>query len=272
MKKIIVNADDFGSHEMINSAAREAFNFGVCRSASVMAGGIAFDDAVNAARECSGLGTGIHFTLVMGNPVLPPSEIPSLVNSEGKFHDNFSVFVKRYFSGRIRLDEVQRELSAQLEKILNAGLTLTHSDSHQHIHTLPAIFDIVLRLSESAKIKAVRIPYSSGFTLSPGKIGLKIFSCLSRITARKKGFTFSENFAGLVGGGSVSESRLCGIIDGLSEGTTEIMTHPGANNKVLQKFSGWDHDYESELSAITSKAVLEKMKQRGVEAVNFSQI
>ena len=80
MKKLIVNADDFGSHELINSAVKDAFNNGICRSASIMAGGKAFNDAVKIALANKNLGVGIHFTLVKGSPVLSPSEIKSLVD------------------------------------------------------------------------------------------------------------------------------------------------------------------------------------------------
>ena len=106
MKKIIVNADDFGRHELINRAVERAFNTGCLKSTTLMAGGIAFDDAVNVAKKNSGLGVGIHFTLANGNPVLPPKEIPSLVTEEGIFHDNYIKFLKRYLSGKISLFEV----------------------------------------------------------------------------------------------------------------------------------------------------------------------
>ena len=134
-----MNADDFGRHELINRAVERAFNAGCLKSATLMAGGIAFDDAVKLAKKIPNLGVGIHFTLANGNPILPPNEIPSLVTPEGVFHGDYIKFLKRYLSGKISLSEVRSELAAQLEKILNTGLTLTHFDSHQHLHHIPGI-------------------------------------------------------------------------------------------------------------------------------------
>ena len=146
MKKLIVNADDFGSHELVNSAVEDAFNNGICRSASLMAGGKFFNHAVEIAKAHKDLGVGIHFTLVKGSPVLPPSEIKSLVNSSGDFYDDFSFFVKRYLTGRINFDEVRAELSAQARKIENSELKISHFDSHQHLHVLPKILPRLLKI------------------------------------------------------------------------------------------------------------------------------
>ena len=265
MKKLKVNADDFGRHELINSAVKDAYINGICRNASLMAGEQAFDDAVRITRECPGLNVGIHFTLVMGSPVLPPSEIPSLVNDSGNFHDDFSVFVRKYLTGRILLSEVRSELSAQLMKIQNAGVNLSHADSHQHIHVLPGILNIVLDLSESAGIKTVRMPQVKGMSFSVGVTGLKVLSFLGKRLAKKRGFSFPDNFMGLVGGGSVNEEWLCKMLDVLPEGVTELMIHPGSSNRVLQVFSNWNHDFESELEAVKSQRVMKKLKLQGIE-------
>ena len=157
MKKLIVNADDFGRHELINRAVERAFNAGCLRSATLMAGGIAFDDAVKLAKKIPGLGVGIHFTLANGNPILPPNEIPTLVTEEGIFYDNYVVFLKRYLSGKISRDEIRAELAAQLEKILRTGLKLTHIDSHQHLHHVPGIVKIALDLAAAENISAMRV-------------------------------------------------------------------------------------------------------------------
>ena len=95
-----MNADDFGRHEFINRAVEIAFKSGCLKSATFMAGGFAFDDAVNVAKKFPELGVGIHFTLANGNPVLPPDEIPSLVTPDGIFHGDYFKFLKQYFSGK----------------------------------------------------------------------------------------------------------------------------------------------------------------------------
>ena len=92
LKRLIINADDFGRHELINQAVEKGVTEGCLRSATLMPGGKAFESAVAVARRHEKLGVGIHFTLVNGYPILPPREIPSLVTAEGVFFDDYTVF------------------------------------------------------------------------------------------------------------------------------------------------------------------------------------
>ena len=279
MKNIIVNADDFGRHELINLAVERAFNAGCLRSATLMAGGVAFDDAVQLAKKVSGLGVGIHFTLANGNPILPPKEIPSLVTEEGTFHGDYIKFLKRYLSGKISLSEVRSELAAQLEKILNAGLTLTHFDSHQHLHHVPGISEIALDLAEAAGIKSMRVANTKLFdgelnSLGKfvGRLGLGSLAKLTAHQAHKKNFATPDNFAGIVAGEEVSETFMINLIENLHAGTTEVMLHPGTDNETLQGFCQWAHDFEAELAAVTSPRVLSLLAEKNISAINFADL
>ena len=279
MKKVIVNADDFGRHELINRAVERAFDTGCLKSATLMAGGIAFDDAVALAKKISGLGVGIHFTLANGNPILPPKEIPSLVTEEGIFHGDYVKFLKRYLSGKISLDEVRSELAAQLEKIQRAGLRLTHVDSHQHLHHVPGIVKIVLDLAQAAGIRSMRVANAKLFdgeldSLGKfvGRLGLSSLAKFAICQARKKNFKMPEHFAGIVAGESVSENFMIKLIEHLQDGTTEVMLHPGTDNKILQDFCEWEHDFEEELAAVTSPKVLNLLAEKNISAVNFSAL
>ncbi|MBR0262040.1 MAG: ChbG/HpnK family deacetylase [Selenomonadaceae bacterium] len=279
MKNLIVNADDFGRHELINRAVERAFNAGCLKSATLMAGGIAFDDAVKLAKKNSGLGVGIHFTLANGNPVLNPKKIPSLVTEEGIFHDNYVKFLKRYLSGKISLSEVRSELAAQLEKILNTGLTLTHFDSHQHLHHVPGVIEITLDLAKAAGIKSMRVASTKIFdgeldSLGKlfGRLGLGSLAKFAAHKAHKKNFATPEHFAGIVAGESVSENFMLNLIENLQDGTTEVMLHPGTDNKILCDFCQWEHDFEEELAAVTSPRVLNLLAEKNISAINFADL
>ena len=279
MKKIIVNADDFGRHELINRAVERAFKAGCLKSTTLMAGGAAFDDAVSRAKKFSGLGVGIHFTLANGNPVLPPKEVPSLVTEEGIFHGDYVKFLKRYLSGKISLAEVCSELAAQLEKIRRAGLTLTHFDSHQHLHHVPGIIEITLDLAKSAGIKSMRVANTKLFdgeldSLGKlfGRLGLGSLAKFAAHMAHKKNFATPEHFAGIVAGESVSEKFLLKLIENFQDGTTEVMLHPGTDNKILRGFCQWEHDFEEELAAVTSEKILGALAEKNISAVNFSEL
>ena len=274
-----MNADDFGRHELINRAVERAVDTGCLKSATLMAGGVAFDDAIQLAKKSPSLGVGIHFTLANGNPILPPKEIPSLVTEEGIFHGDYIKFLKRYLSGKISLSEVRSELAAQLEKILNTGLTLTHFDSHQHLHHVPGIIQIALELAESAGIKSMRVANTKlfdgeldSFGKFVGRLGLGSLAKFAAHLAHKKNFTTPEHFAGIVAGESVNENFMLKLTENLREGTTEVMLHPGTDNKILQDFCQWEHDFEAELAAVTSPKVLNLLAAKNISVINFADL
>ena len=279
LRYIIINADDFGRHAEINRAVEEGLVHGCLRSATVMPGGAAFAGAIDIARRHEELGLGVHFTLVDGHPILPPEEIPSLVGSEGNFLPDHTALLKRYLKGGVNLEEVRRELAAQLQKIEATGIPISHVDSHQHMHTLPGIIDIVLDLAARAGIRAVRTPRTplfagafGGLGQLVGRLGLSTLARLAACKAHRRGLLTPDNFAGIVAGEAVSEGELLHLIAHLPQGTTEVMMHPGMKNDVLQEDSGWQHDFEAELAAILSPRVGEALRKAEVEPVNFRHL
>lgn len=279
LRYIIINADDFGRHAEINRAVEEGLVHGCLRSATVMPGGAAFAGAIDIARRHEELGLGVHFTLVDGHPILPPEEIPSLVGSEGDFLPDHTALLKRYLKGGVNLEEVRRELAAQLQKIEATGIPISHVDSHQHMHTLPGIIDIVLDLAARAGIRAVRTPRTplfagafDGLGQLVGRLGLSTLARLAACKAHRRGLLTPDNFAGIVAGEAVSEGELLHLIAHLPQGTTEVMMHPGMKNDVLQEDSGWQHDFEAELAAILSPRVGEALRKAEVEPVNFRHL
>lgn len=279
LRYIIINADDFGRHAEINRAVEEGLVHGCLRSATVMPGGAAFAGAIDIARRHEELGLGVHLTLVDGHPILPPEEIPSLVGSEGDFLPDHTALLKRYLKGGVNLEEVRRELAAQLQKIEATGIPISHVDSHQHMHTLPGIIDIVLDLAARAGIRAVRTPRTplfagafGGLGQLVGRLGLSTLARLAACKAHRRGLLTPDNFAGIVAGEAVSEGELLHLIAHLPQGTTEVMMHPGMKNDVLQEDSGWQHDFEAELAAILSPRVGEALRKAEVEPVNFRHL
>jgi len=276
LKQIIVNADDFGRHVLINRAVERGVTDGVLRSATIMPGGAAFDDAAELAARSPKLGVGIHLTLVNGNPVLPPAEIPSLVTEAGIFVDDHTAFAVRLLRGAVNLDEVRAELGAQLRRVEAAGIHPTHADSHQHMHVLPGVIDIVLDLCRAAGIPAMRAPRASLFAGSFGGIGqligrtgLAILTHRAAAKAQRRGIRVPDHFAGIVAGEAVDTATLTQIAASLRDGVTEVMLHPGTDNAVLIRDCLWDHDFEAELSALSAPAVRDALAAACAEIVNF---
>lgn len=276
MKQIILNADDFGRHTLINAAVEKGVADGVLRSATIMPGGAAFDDAAALAARTPALGVGIHLTLVNGNPILPPAEIPSLVTEAGVFVDDHTAFAVRLLRGRVNLTEVRAELAAQLRRVETAGIHPTHADSHQHMHVLPGVIDIVLDLCAAAHISAMRAPRAplfagnfGGIGQLIGRTGLSILARRAAEKARQHGIRTPDHFAGIVAGEAVDTEALTQITANLKGGTTEVMLHPGTDNAVLIRDCLWNHDFEAELTAVCAPVVRDTLTASGAEIVNF---
>ena len=276
MKQIILNADDFGRHTLINRAVERGVADGILRSATLMPGGAAFDDAAALAARSPKLGVGIHLTLVNGNPVLPPAEIPSLVTEAGIFVDDHTAFAVRLLRGAVNLNEVRAELAAQLRRVEAAGIHPTHADSHQHMHVLPGVIDIVLDLCRAAGIPAMRAPRAPLFAGSFGGIGqligrtgLAVLARRAAAKAQRCSIRVPDHFAGIVAGEAVDAATLTGIAASLRDGVTEVMLHPGTDNAVLIRDCLWDHDFEAELSALSAPTVRDALTAAGAEIVNF---
>ena len=106
MRKLIVNADDFGLSESVNEGIIEAHLNGIVTSASIMANGRAFNQAIKLCHDNPSLDIGVHLLLVEERPVLAPEKVPSLVSSEGRFHKTSKDFARKYLARRLNLDEI----------------------------------------------------------------------------------------------------------------------------------------------------------------------
>ena len=282
MKRLIVSADDFGIHEAVNRGIAAGHLGGLITSTSVMAGGEAFADAVGIAGQCPALGIGVHLTLVGGGlPVMPPEKITSLLDGQGRFLAGHPSFIARYLAGRIRPEEVELELTAQLEKVVTAGLVPSHLDSHQHLHVLPQIFAIVSRLARRFSIRAIRRPAEPvlffGGTSSPvsriaARTGLSLLAAWSLREEKPGGLSMPDHFYGMLDGGRMNESCLKSIIDGLPEGSTEIMTHPGMDDETLAARFAWGYHWNEELQALTSPGLRESIERRAIQLITFREL
>ena len=279
MKKLIVNADDFGLHEEINKGIIKGYQEGFITSTSLLCSAPAFEHAVALAKENLGLGIGIHLTLVGSVPsVLPKEKISSLVDDKGLFPENYVAFAKMFYTGQVKMVQLELELRAQIEKALATGLNITHVDSHQHTHVLPGMTGLVVKLCNEYKIKNIRIPqegyfFSGGFAgglgRKIGRAGLSFCAFVAAMQAKSAGLAYPENFFGMLAGGNLNETLVGNIITALPEGVSEIMTHPGLNKQELDKHFTWDYHWEDELNAFLSAKNKILLKQHDVALMNF---
>jgi hopanoid biosynthesis associated protein HpnK len=275
--RLIVHADDFGLSEKINTGIIDAYVNGILRSTSIVASGQAFDHAVALVRSNSSLDIGIHLTLVEEQPISAPQQIPTLVNSKGQFLEHATIFTKQYLRGKINKQDIRRELGLQIEKILATGLTVSHLDSHQHVHMLPGIWGIVYELSKKYQIPAIRYPLERfrGYMYKDQNRARLIeqfalnFFCTF---INRNNIHTTDHFVGFFFGGHVNRDNLYTIIKNLpASGTCELMCHPGEHD-TASLYNHWQYHWQDELDALKDGTLQELLIQQNIDLINWGQV
>lgn len=243
--RLILNADDFGLTRGINRAIGELYAAGALTSATLMANGPAFDDAVAVIRASPGLGVGCHVVLTDGTPLSPLHTVPSLLGADGKnFRANAKDFFLAVLRGKVNEAEIEREALAQIHKLQTAGIPVTHIDTHKHTHILPQVARPVLAAAHAAGVRAIRNPFEPRWNLALGngtlitRIKLSLlhslrprFFALPPIRDRRIRTTYGT--IGIAATGSLDAAALRAMLDALPDGLWELVCHPGYNNRDL---------------------------------------
>ena len=246
--RLILNADDFGLTRGINRAIGELHSAGVLPSATLMASGAAFDDAVEVASAHPALGVGCHIVLTDGAPVSPPGSIRSLIGADGiNFRPSLVDFVQALLLGRINEDEVAREALAQIEKLQRAGIHPTHMDTHKHAHLFPFIARPLLQIAERCGIRAIRNPFEPEWSLAlehgsrARRLAIRLIGLLRpRFEAHEQirdgRVLTTDGTVAISATGQLTASTLGEILRALPPtGTYEICCHPGYNDSELDR-------------------------------------
>ena len=280
-KQLIINADDFGIHPAVNEAVRKAATEGILTSTSLMAGGDAFNEAVEMARSMPSLGIGIHLTLVGGiKPVLPPSEVPSLTWDNGVFCHDYGKLIVRDLEGKISLSEVYAEWDAQIQKIMNTGLPVTHMDGHQHMHMWPHFYPIARDLAKKYHISCMRVPDEDVlFGMKDGHIirwaaknGLSLLSRMHRPDLKKNHIRTNDHFFGMLYGGHLSPERFAKFILQTKPGITEIMCNPSADTRAMEDTFHWGYHGEDELAGLLADINRELIEKKQIILISYRDV
>jgi predicted glycoside hydrolase/deacetylase ChbG (UPF0249 family) len=279
-KRLIVNADDYGHSEGINRGILEAHHKGIVTSTSVMICSPGVEKALRHAMQVApNLGLGLHLTLTdVDRPVLPPSEVPSLVNGEGRFYP-----LNEWFAHYPQFDndEIARELNAQFERFAElAGRNPDHLDGHHHavyrhpeaariLQLLSMQYDIPIRNVWSDVPDAEilgrlldRVPDSARESALAEIQGILAFGPTLRSSTRFVD-TFYDTTATL--------GDLLLILTTLpDDSVTEIMCHPGYADAAL--ISGYTTMRETELEILTHPSVREVIKSEGIALITFGDL
>jgi hopanoid biosynthesis associated protein HpnK len=288
MKQLVVNADDFGLTKGVSQAILDAHRYGIVTSTSLMANGEAFEEAIAMSARAPHLGVGVHLALTQGTPVSPAFEVSTLVDAHGRLYLTFGQLLNRIVTHRLSLREIEVELRAQIAKVLQAGITPTHLDGHKHVHVLPGISEIVIRLAQESGIPSVRCPMeelplarlphclrnpqAGVFKQYLAGRAVSWFARRFRLKLTQAGLNYPAHFYGLSQTGFLNGERLEEILRGLPEGASELMCHPGYADSLLAKTgTRLLAQREIESRALMSPRTRELAISKGIQLVSFSE-
>jgi chitin disaccharide deacetylase len=286
LRRLIVNADDFGFTSGVNRAIVEAYTRGVVTSSTLMANGTAFAEAVQLARDVPGLSVGCHVVLIDGLPVLESERIPSLTASR-RFRDGLKSFAMRAITGRIDADQVCGEAKAQICKIQASGLVVSHVDTHKHTHLFPHILRPLLRAAQECGVRALRNPFGPRFPLRSSRLLarpnlwtryaevriLRRFAGTFRQAVDREGFATPDGTLGIEVTGTLDETLFRAIAQSIPEGTWEFVCHPGYNDAALQAAkTRLRESRETELRVLTLPAARELLSQDGIDLISYQDL
>ncbi len=292
MKNLIVNADDLGWTDGVNRGIVEAFHHGIVTSTSLLANGAAFAGGVEAARSAPGLGVGVHLNLSDGPPVADRETVTSLLNKDGEFAGGPENLLLRRARRGLLLAEVENEWDAQIQKVRDAGISPTHLDGHKHVHMLPGLFEIALKLAKrhdhdigairvALEASSLRAALSSGSKQNAGVVmkqgvqarGLKLLARDARERAEHAGISTADYFCGIAQTGELTREGVEQFVKSLPDGTTELMCHPGYADAALQKTPTRLQDSrQTELQILTDTGIRNLVASMGIRLIDYGLI
>jgi chitin disaccharide deacetylase len=276
---IIVNADDLGIHQAVNEGIIRAHREGIVTSASIIACGVAFEDALIRCRPYPELDLGVHLTLVEERPLAPIEKVPSLVDEGGLMPPSYMPFARVWLSGKLRERDIRFELETQMARVVDNGIRPTHLDSHQHIHCLPGLWKLTLEIAKKYAIPFIRMPtFDSLWAEARTPIVPLIRATVNLMaTLRWMGDVgpvgCADQVRGFAFSGRLTASRLISILKAVQPGLTEIMVHPAvANEDLKRRYRHWEFSWEGELRALTDPLVVALCQRGDFTLTSFSKM
>ena len=266
MKRLIVNADDYGRSPDIARGIRETHLNGVVTSTTCMMNiRTTARDIAMALNEAPDLRMGVHLNLTAKKPILPRQWVVSITDENGSFLKPDAFFANLH---NIDILEVKAEWRAQIEAyIAAAGTKPSHLDSHHHSsYSSPALFKAMLELAKEYNC-AVRYPFTQ--VSRELEETAKVAADLVREFDPKRPDTFVVDFYDE----GATTDNLLKIINHLPEGTTEIMCHPGyVDQTFAEKESVYNFQREREVTILTDPAVKKAIQANGIELISFADL
>lgn len=271
VRRLIVNADDFGRSHAINRAIIRAHQEGILTSASLMVNGGSADEAVAMARDNPKLGVGLHLTLVCGRSAMKPTEIPGLVNDRYQFSDDPVRTGMRYFFKRKLRSQIRHEIFAQFEKFQLTGLPLDHVNGHLNMHLHPTVFSVLMHHADKlgfSRFRLTRDPFFLNARLAGGSWGYRashaivyaLLSARSRGRLQRRRIQHTAQVFGLLQNARVDEDYIARLLPALPAGDSELYSHPSLD------------DFKHEFDALISPRIREAVKEQRIQLIRYQDL
>ena len=282
-RHVIVTADDFGLDLAINEAVEQAYRDGVLTAASLMVGQPAARDAVERARRLPGLRVGLHVTLTGASPMLPPQQLPDLVDAAGRLPTHLPAFGWRLATHAAVRRQAEREIRAQFQAFADTGLTLDHANAHQHYHLHPFVLDRIVSIGSAFGLRAVRVPFeplwlardvpaSAARAARLPALGWAIGARWMRRRLRAAGLAYNDVLFGLRCSGRLNEAALCDALARLGPGVVEVYLHPATRSGPREQSAGVGAHATEELEALISPRARQRLQALRASVGGFLDI
>jgi len=241
VKKLIINADDFGYSKGVNYGIIDSHQEGILTSTTFMSNMPGAEHAAQLAKENPELGVGVHLVLTCDRPILDTHR--TIVDSNGFFR------LKSFYEGAFTIDyeEVYREWKTQIEAFLSFGLTPTHLDSHHHINSYGGMPEVFLQLA-----KEYGLPVRNNMDVPADVKTTDSFSYLIE-TALKDEESLNKLFK--------------------SSNSVEVMCHPAYLDKKLMTTSSFTYPRIDEVEFLTHPEIVRLITSRSdIELATYRNI
>lgn len=248
MKKLIVNADDFGLTPGVCDGILKSHREGIVTSTTILINTPHLDSTVEKLNGCPSLDLGLHLNITWGKPLLPAAKVKTLIGDDG-------LFVRDKNFDKVDPDEVGEEWNAQLAKAKSLGIKLTHLDTHHHTHLHPALLDLLpeIALREGLAVRSPA-PWVCDFL-------------------KANGVRTPDHFIiDFYGEGKVSAEHLENLIRFLPDGFIEVMCHPAILDDELKKISSYREPRQGEVDTLTSPEVKRWLSENEITLSSFKDL
>ena len=286
MRRLIVNADDFGLTSGVNRAIVEAHKGGIVTSATMMANGSALSEALALTSTTPRLSVGCHVVLVDGAPVADRKQIGSLLGANGtqNFRTSLSSFALQCRYGRLIPDQIECEAASQIRKLQVAGLSISHLDTHKHTHFFPQVLEPLLRAAKACGVRALRNPIEP---ISLARVAghpvlwkrwaqVRVLNWAARrfrSMVQDAGMHTPDGSLGVVATGTMDEPTLSALIRHMPEGTWELVCHPGYDDEDLAGAgTRLRAERVRELELLKSPAIREQLENHEIELISYRDL